>query len=53
METAAFDFADARNRMVNSQVRPNKVSDPRIIAAMRGIPRELFLPAGTSAMRLH
>ena len=37
METAAFDFADARNKMVDSQVRPNKVADPRIIAAMRGI----------------
>lgn len=44
METAAFDFADARNRMVDSQVRPNKVTDPRIIAAMRNLPRELFLP---------
>ena len=43
MEIAAFDFADARNRMVDSQVRPNKVTDPRIIAAMRSIPRELFL----------
>ncbi|HSU06659.1 MAG TPA: protein-L-isoaspartate O-methyltransferase [Acetobacteraceae bacterium] len=45
MDTTAFDFADARNRMVDSQVRPNKVTDPRIIAAMRDIPRELFLPA--------
>src|SRR5580658_5878099 len=27
-------FADARNRMVDSQVRPNKVTDPRIPAAM-------------------
>ena len=28
-------FADPRNRMVDSQVRPNKVSDPRILDAMR------------------
>ncbi|HEX5328255.1 MAG TPA: protein-L-isoaspartate O-methyltransferase [Acetobacteraceae bacterium] len=45
MDLAVFDFTDARNRMVDSQVRPNKVTDPRIIAAMRELPRELFLPA--------
>ncbi len=38
-------FAEARNRMVDSQLRPNKVADPRIIAAMRHLPRERFLPA--------
>jgi len=42
---APFDpFTDARNRMVDSQVRPNRVADPRILAAMRAIPRERFLP---------
>lgn len=45
MDLAAFDFTDARHRMVDGQVRPNRVTDPRIIAAMRDIPRELFLPA--------
>jgi protein-L-isoaspartate(D-aspartate) O-methyltransferase len=44
MDRVAFDFAAARNRMVDGQIRPNRVSDPRIIAAMREIPRELFLP---------
>lgn len=44
MDLAAFDFADARTRMVDSQLRPNKVSDPRILAAMRALPREQFLP---------
>jgi protein-L-isoaspartate(D-aspartate) O-methyltransferase len=38
-------FAEARNRMVDSQIRPNRVTDPRIIAAMRRLPRERFLPA--------
>src|SRR5262249_14773755 len=38
-------FVEARNRMVDSQVRPNKVIDPRIIAAMRRMPRERFLPS--------
>lgn len=35
---------DARNCMVDNQVRPNKVTDPRIITAMRHLPRERFLP---------
>ena len=38
-------FAEARNNMVDSQVRPNKVTDPRIVAAMRQLPRERFVPA--------
>ncbi|HEX3994304.1 MAG TPA: protein-L-isoaspartate O-methyltransferase [Acetobacteraceae bacterium] len=41
---------DARNRMVDSQVRPNKVSDPRILDAMRHLPRERFLPDALLAM---
>ena len=28
-------FADARNCMVDSQIRPNRVTDPRILSAMR------------------
>ena len=41
----AFDFDAARTCMVDSQLRPNKVTDPRVLAAMRTIPREQFLPA--------
>lgn len=44
MDIEAFDFTDARNRMVDSQIRPNKVTDPRILSAMRQLPRERFLP---------
>ncbi len=44
MDLDAFDFTEARNRMVDSQIRPNKVTDPRILAAMRELPRERFLP---------
>jgi protein-L-isoaspartate(D-aspartate) O-methyltransferase len=43
-------YVDARNRMVDSQVRPNKVTDPRILAAMRAIPRERFLPAALAPL---
>ena len=50
MDRAAQAFAEARNNMVDSQVRPNKVTDPRIIAAMRQLPRERFLPPGLAAL---
>jgi protein-L-isoaspartate(D-aspartate) O-methyltransferase len=39
----------AREKMVDSQVRPNSVNDERVIAAMRALPREDFAPAGTLA----
>lgn len=39
-----MDFAEARRRMVDGQIRPNRVTDPRILEAMREIPRELFVP---------
>ena len=44
MDESAFDFANARRHMVESQIRPNRVSDPRILAAMHSLPRERFLP---------
>ena len=37
MHSPDSSFAAARTHMVDSQVRPNKVTDPRIIAAMRQI----------------
>ena len=43
-------YADARKRMVDSQIRPNKVTDPRVLAAMRHLPRERFLPEGLDAL---
>jgi protein-L-isoaspartate(D-aspartate) O-methyltransferase len=48
-DSSTTDFATARTMMVDSQVRPNKVTDSRIIAAMRSLPREAFLPAGLAA----
>ena len=44
------DFAQARDHMVDGQVRPNKVIDPRVIRAMRSLPRERFLPSHLSAL---
>lgn len=43
---AAQDTSAARRHMVDGQLRPNKVTDPRLIAAMLDLPRERFLPAG-------
>lgn len=37
------DFAAARLNMVESQIRTNKVTDPRIIEAFEALPRELFV----------
>ena len=38
------DFAAQRLSMVESQLRPNEVTDTRLLAAMRELPRELFVP---------
>src|SRR5882672_10545635 len=38
------DFATARFHMVESQIRPNKVRDERVLKAMGSVPREMFVP---------
>lgn len=44
------DYAQARRAMVDSQVRPHDVTDLRIIAALREVPRERFFPAAQRAL---
>jgi protein-L-isoaspartate(D-aspartate) O-methyltransferase len=44
-----MDFAEARRFMVDCQLRPNRVEDPRILAALRDLPRERFAPAALAA----
>lgn len=44
-----MDFAAARQHMVDSQVRPNDVTDPRILRAFETVERERFLPAELKA----
>ncbi|MEQ8664219.1 MAG: protein-L-isoaspartate O-methyltransferase [Rhodospirillales bacterium] len=39
-----MDFELARRHMVDSQVLPNKVTDPALIEAMSDVPREAFVP---------
>jgi protein-L-isoaspartate(D-aspartate) O-methyltransferase len=43
-EGAMIDFTRLRRSMVDSQIRPNDVTDPRIIEAMLDLPRERFVP---------
>lgn len=44
-----MDFARARRFMVDGQLRPNQVQDPRILAAFGALPREAFLPQSLAA----
>jgi protein-L-isoaspartate(D-aspartate) O-methyltransferase len=39
-----IDFARRRLTMVETQLRPNEVTDTRLIAAMSALPRERFVP---------
>jgi protein-L-isoaspartate(D-aspartate) O-methyltransferase len=41
-----FDFALARTNMVDSQLRPNGITDSRILDAMQSVRREDFVPEG-------
>ena len=50
MDQQTLDYASARDHMVDSQVRPNRIDDPRIIRAMRTLPRERFVPADLASM---
>lgn len=43
-------FASARKCMVDSQIRPNRVTDARVLSAMRRLPRERFLPTNLTAL---
>jgi protein-L-isoaspartate(D-aspartate) O-methyltransferase len=44
MASTTLPFAAARQFMVDSQLRPNKVTNPILLDAMRQVPRETFLP---------
>jgi len=40
-----LDYSVARENMIESQVRPNGITDRRLIDAMSSVPREQFVPA--------
>lgn len=39
-----IDYAVVRANMVENQLRPNRIDDPRVQRAMGDVPRELFVP---------
>lgn len=45
-----IDYAIARENMIESQVRPNGITDARVIDAMSEIPREVFVPEGIKSL---
>ncbi len=44
------DYAPARQFMVDSQIKPNKVTDDRVIEAMSVLPREMFVPKAAAGI---
>ena len=44
------DYATARTRMVDNQLRTSNVTDHRLLSAMGEVPREIFVPAGRAAL---
>jgi protein-L-isoaspartate(D-aspartate) O-methyltransferase len=45
-----INYARQRQAMVDSQIRVNDVTDPRILAAMGELPREKFVPSARVAL---
>ena len=45
-----FDYAAARQHMIDSQIRTNDVTDPAILASFRAVPREVFVPMGQRSL---
>lgn len=39
-----MDFAVARRNMVEGQLRPNRVTEPKLVEALASVPREEFVP---------
>jgi protein-L-isoaspartate(D-aspartate) O-methyltransferase len=40
-----IDFASLRRQMIERQLRPRGIADPRVLAAIAEVPREEFVPA--------
>jgi protein-L-isoaspartate(D-aspartate) O-methyltransferase len=45
-----MDYTALRRRMVESQLRTNKITDDAVLAAMGEVPRELFVPRQLKSM---
>lgn len=49
-DLSAIDFAAARTAMIESQLRPQGISDPQIIAAFQSVPREVYVAQDAQAL---
>ena len=49
-QNSMIDFGPQRLTMVETQLRPNAVTDTRLLAAMRTLPRERFVPERLAAL---
>jgi len=49
-KSSSPDFTAARFHMVESQIKPNKVTDERILKAMGDLPREIFVPSSMTGI---
>ncbi|MEM8825531.1 MAG: protein-L-isoaspartate O-methyltransferase [Pseudomonadota bacterium] len=49
----ASRLAEMRDAMVDSQLRPNGVTDPALIAAFEGVDRDRFVPDARAAFAYH
>jgi protein-L-isoaspartate(D-aspartate) O-methyltransferase len=45
-----MDYSEARRWMVDGQIRPNRVTDARLLDALRTLPRERFVPAVAASL---
>ncbi|MGH9551764.1 MAG: protein-L-isoaspartate O-methyltransferase family protein [Terriglobales bacterium] len=50
VQTPIPDFAAARAAMIENQLRPEGVTDPAVLNAMGGVPRENFVSPGALAL---
>lgn len=50
---AGPDWGDLRERMVKLQIESRGVNDPAVLAAMRSVPRHLFVPADVREAAYH
>lgn len=50
MTATATDYAQVRDTMVEQQVRPWDVLDPRVLEALNAVPRDAFAPAAYRAL---
>jgi protein-L-isoaspartate(D-aspartate) O-methyltransferase len=50
LEVGMTDFAVARRNMIDGQLRPNRVTNDRLLVAIGDLPRERFLPEAMRAV---